>query len=535
MSTNKGIYTYDDFERKAQEYGFTPDQISDADRQLARNNADAGVALLGYKNDWLNADNDSAKAMAHAAAEDIRARYGNYTGGANGGSFTPTGTAAYEDPWETAVQAQIRSLENRKFEWSPETDPMVKYYEDAYRREGERAMQDTLGALAAMTGGNASSYASAAAAQQRNYYAQQLTDKYPELYQKAYENFLAEYDRDYKMFDAYSKLSDTDYGRWYDKQASDRQARLDAADAVQQAFDNQIALDELGLKERAQEHTEAIDWERIGLQKDEITKTFDLEYAKLDQNDRQFIDRLIYDYKVFDASNEQFWAELAQDKEISDANIKLAYDQLSEEAQQFLKTHALAVQKHEDDVRLTEDELQIRRDEIKLEYAKMDADTQMRIKELALKYEELAAQKDYWSASLQAEADALGLERDKLNANASTENIELAFAAAEMGDFSLLKGLGINTDTYELLWNLEIEEKMKPTAEEVVEDMADTTQLEAAIDEGTFGESGKRSSKNEDGTFNMNVLLAKEKEGRPLTKEEQEALAVYHKTMGHVK
>ena len=190
MST-KPMYTYDDFERMVQEYGFTPDQISDADRQLARNNADAGVALLGYKNDWLNADNDSAKAMAHAAAEDIRTRYGNYTGGANGGSFTPTGTAEYEDPWETAVQAQIRSLENRKFSWSPETDPTLKYYEDAYRREGERAMKDTLGAVAATTGGIPSSYATAAAAQQRNYYAQQLTDKYPELYQQAYENFLA--------------------------------------------------------------------------------------------------------------------------------------------------------------------------------------------------------------------------------------------------------------------------------------------------------------------------------------------------------
>lgn len=475
MST-KPMYTYDDFERMVQEYGFTPDQISDADRQLARNNADAGVALLGYKNDWLNADNDSAKAMAHAAAEDIRARYGNYTGGANGGSFTPTGTAEYEDPWETAVQAQIRSLENRKFSWSPETDPTLKYYEDAYRREGERAMKDTLGAVAATTGGIPSSYATAAAAQQRNYYAQQLTDKYPELYQQAYENFLAEYDRDYQMLDAYSKLSDTEYGRWFDQQERDRQARQDSAAAVQQAFENQYMLDELGLKERAQEHTESIDWAQIGLQTDELTKTFDLEYAKLDQNDRQHMDRLIYDYKVFDASNEQFWAELAQDKEISDANIKLAYDQLSEEAQQFLKTHALAVQKHEDDVRLTEEDLQIRRDEIKLEYDKLDAEIKERIKDRAIDYQAMLNQNDYWDALIKAENRQIDLDRDTLNRNVTLDQIELAFAAAEMGDFTLLKeDLGLNVDAYEALWNMEIEEQMKPTEEEVVDEIAGQT------------------------------------------------------------
>lgn len=517
MSTNKGIYTYDDFERKVQEYGFTPDQISDADRQLAKSNADAGIALLGYKNDWLNADNESAKAMAHAAAEDIRSRYGNYSGGANGGSFTPTGTAAYDDPWETAVQAQIRSLENRKFEWSPETDPMVKYYEDAYRREGERAMQDTLGALAAMTGGNASSYASAAAAQQRNYYAQQLTDKYPELYQQAYENFLAEYDRDYKMFDAYSKLSDTDYGRWYDKQQLAQQDRQLDITENQYNEQNKIALAELGMKDA------------------QFNKDMEYKYAALEQNDQQFIKEMLYNYDMLDADTAYKYAALAQDKDIADKELQYKYDQLSEQGKQFIKEMVYKYDVLAQEDQHHQDELQIERDKIKLAYDQMDADTQMRIKELTFKYQELAAQKDYWSESLQAEADALGLERDKLDANASTENIELAFAAAEMGDFSLLKGLGINTDTYELLWNMEIEEKMKPTEEEVVGDMADTTQLEAAIDEGTFGESGKRSSKNEDGTFNMNVLLAKEKEGRPLTKEEQEALAVYHKTMGHVK
>lgn len=275
------MYTYDDYLKKKAEYGFGTDQISDADERLAQMNPDAGVALLGYKNDWINATNDSQRAFSHAGAEDIRSRYGNYTGGESGGSFAPTGTTAYDDPWETAVQAQIKNMENRKFEWSPETDSMVKYYEDAYRREGERAMKDTLGAVAATTGGIPSSYATAAAAQQNNYYMQQLTDKYPELYQQAYDNFLREFERDNEMLNVYSKQSDADYGRWLDKQELDRQARQDSAAANQQVFENQMLKDELDLKNRELDASERQAAE-------ELVQEYAYKYASLDESKRQY-------------------------------------------------------------------------------------------------------------------------------------------------------------------------------------------------------------------------------------------------------
>ena len=524
------MYTYKDFEDKVKEYGFTPDQISEADYRLAQQNADAGVALLGYKNDWLTATNDSAKAMAHAAAEDIRSRYGNYSGGGDGGKFTPTGTAQYEDPWEQTIQSTVRNLQNKKFEWSPETDPNVKYYEDAYRREGERAMKDTLGAVAATTGGIPSSYATAAAAQQRNYYAQQMADKYPELYQQAFDRFMQEYDREYNMLSAYGDLSELGYGRWSDKQERDRNARLDMADAVQREFDNQYMLDELGLKERAQEHTEAIDWAQIGLQTDELTQTFDLEYAKLDQNDRQHMDRLIYDYKVFDASNEQFWAELAQDKEISDANIKLAYDQLSEEAQQFLKTHALAVQKHEDEVRLTEAEIQ-------LQYDKMDADEQEHLRNLAFSYYELAQQASQWTEEQKLRAQELGIEADKIKMNASLQEWENAAAAAKFGDFSYLKNLGVDTSDYQALWNAEVEgtlnpksgDEEMPTEDDIPEDVVDavagqntnsTTTTEDTSDPSFIGpkKTGAEFTNIED-------IIGKANAGFELTENEKAILA----------
>lgn len=338
------MYTYDDYLKKKQEYGFAPDQISDADDRLAQYNPDAGMALLGYKNDWLTASNDSAKAMAHAAAEDIRSRYGNYSGGGNGGSFTPTGTAQYEDPWEGAVQSTIKNMQNRKFEWSPETDPSAKYYTDMYRREGERAMKDTLGTVAATTGGIPSSYATAAAAQQRNYYAQALTDKYPELYQQAFERFMREYDNEYKMLDAYATLSEQGYGRWSDTQERNRNARLDAAAAQQQAFENDLALEEL-----------AIQNEELRIMADEFNlsvQKFDHEKQMAIKDDAYRWAALIQEGKIAEAEQEYrnsalaleekglAWdyavnmAKISEDRRQFDVNTQYNYDVLAEERRQ---------------------------------------------------------------------------------------------------------------------------------------------------------------------------------------------------------
>lgn len=485
MSTNKNyLYSFEDVQKQAKDYGFEDSYMSEADWDLARKDPNRGMALVNAKNDWLTAETPEQKAWSHALAEDIRQQGGGYSGGADGSKFVPTGTQQHDSAWEDTVNATVRNLQNRKFEWSPETDPMVKYYEDAYRREGERAMKDTLGAVAATTGGIPSSYATAAAAQQRNYYAQQMADKYPDLYQQAFDRFMQEYDREYQMLDAYMRLDDTDYNRWSDQQERDRNARLDMADAAQREFENQYMLDELGLKERAQEHTESIDWAQIGLQTDELTQTFDLEYAKLDQNDRQHMDRLIYDYKVFDASNEQFWAELAQDKEISDANIKLAYDQLSEEAQQFLKTHALAVQKHEDEVRLTEAEIQ-------LQYDKLDEEKRQHIDNLAFDYYSLAMSAGQWSEENKLRARELGIEENKIKKTASVQEWENAMTAAEFGDFSYLKKLGVNTDSYEALWNAQVDGTLNPAEEE-----APVYEEELPTEEDVVGAVGENIMKN---------------------------------------
>ncbi len=535
------MYTYKDFEDKVKEYGFTPDQISEADYKLARQNADAGVALLGYKNDWLTATNDSAKAMAHAAAEDIRSRYGNYSGGGDGGSFTPTGTARYEDPWEQTIQATVRNLQNKKFEWSPETDPTVKYYEDAYRREGERAMKDTLGAVAATTGGIPSSYATAAAAQQRNYYAQQMADKYPELYQQAFDRFMQEYDREYNMLSAYGDLSELGYGRWSDKQERDRNARLDMADAAQRAFENDILQRETDSNIKYREDQTSLAWAELGMQEDQFTQEMDYKYAALAQDDQQFVKDLLYRYDVMSEEGRQFWAKLAEDGRIADAELRYKYDALSEEAKQFVQEMAYNYAVLDQEERHHQDNIKLSQQEISLQYSKLSEEKRQHIENLAFDYYSLAQQADQWNAEQRLAAEQLGLEKAKLDRNASLDQIEQAYAAAEFGDFSHLKKLGVNTDSYEALWNAQVEDKLNagaedeelPTEDDIPEDVVDAVA-------GQNTNSTTTTTNTSDPSFigprktgaeftNINDIIGKMNAGFELTENEKAILAKNNK------
>ena len=235
----------------------------------------------------------------------------------------------------------------------------------------------------------------------------------------------------------------------------------------------------------------------------------------------------------------QFWAKLAQDGKIADAELQYKYDALDQNTKNFLMEYALDVDKlefekdvHADEVRLTEAEIQ-------LQYDKLDEEKRQHIKNLAFEEYSLAMTVGQWSEENEMRARELGIEEDKIKKTASLQEWENATAAAEFGDFSHLKKLGVNTDSYEALWNAKVEEKLNPAEEEELpteDDIPeDVVEAYAGGAGNTFGSSQGRPSKKADGTWDMNVLLAKEKEGRPLSDEEEAALAVYHKTVGHVK
>lgn len=175
--------------------------ISDFDLNYAKENPAAGYGILNAKIDNLTATTPEAKALSSAEAERWRAM-GGYSGGADGSRYIPIqGMTSFSypemtDQYRATYDEKLQNVYDRKpFEYNPETDPLYGYYKDAYNREGQRAMQQTLAEVSSRTGGLASSYATTAAAQQANYYAQQLADKIPDLYEMAYRQYSDELSR----------------------------------------------------------------------------------------------------------------------------------------------------------------------------------------------------------------------------------------------------------------------------------------------------------------------------------------------------
>lgn len=236
-------YTYDDFKKALAASGLS-DQFSDADLKLAERDPDAGMSILSYKQDYNNATTDEARALANAGANEIRSKYGQYTAGTDGtsyykvnafdygtesspSSFTYTEPApTYKNTYGSQVDDLMTEIMNQqKFEYDPSTDPLYSSYKKTYTREGQRATEDVLGDAAAMTGGIPSSYAVTAAAQQGNYYASQLADKVPELYEMAYSKYLNEYNQKLDRLDMLSDREQFEYSQYLndlDKYESDR-------------------------------------------------------------------------------------------------------------------------------------------------------------------------------------------------------------------------------------------------------------------------------------------------------------------------
>ena len=157
--------------------------------------------------------------------------------------------AAYGEKWGGSEYQPLRdqylqNAANMEWNFDPSTDPVWQAYQKQYRREGQRATEDTLGRYAAMTGGMPSTAAVTAASQAGDYYASQLSDKLPEVYQQAYQRYLQEYQRQLGLSDAYAGYDDREHQRWLQGQ----QQNLDLANAYNQygQLDYQKYLDQLG-------------------------------------------------------------------------------------------------------------------------------------------------------------------------------------------------------------------------------------------------------------------------------------------------
>ena len=233
-------YTYDDFVKAANQSGLMG-QFSQDDLNLAQKYPEFGLSVLSLKKDYNNATTAEQRLLANQAANELRKSYGNYSGGADGGSFRlesklnrrsddlldqlgSFGSFSYgEAPtYENTFAQQQKDLLDRilnreDFSWSKETDPQWSSYKKSYLREGDRATANTLAKASAASGGRPSSYAVNAATQAGDYYATKLNDVIPTLYQQAYERYLDEYNMKLKDLNTVNQQEQLDYAKYLDR------------------------------------------------------------------------------------------------------------------------------------------------------------------------------------------------------------------------------------------------------------------------------------------------------------------------------
>ncbi len=219
------------------------------DLDTARAHPEFGASMLSYKSDWYNAKDQAGRTAANQAAENLRRQYGNYLGGSDGskyyglgvspgsyqsgyqsriseildrmgnyGDFSYAPAPAYVSRYQQKLDELLGKVQNYgPFSWSKETDPSYSAYAKQYRREGQRATQDAMAQAAAMTGGNVSSAAMTAASQAGDYYAGQLADKIPELYENAYQRYLNQYQMLADQLGQTQGAEQMDYAKYLDR------------------------------------------------------------------------------------------------------------------------------------------------------------------------------------------------------------------------------------------------------------------------------------------------------------------------------
>lgn len=250
------------------------------------------VSIGGKPLDVLYID-DSGKAWARENdVYDLVLAYANETGVESPNSLADR----YAEEYLTDIRKGIDDLRNRdEFSYDPNDDPVYLAYRNKYLLEGNRASRDTMANYSALTGGYANSAAVTAGAMANQYYAQQLSDKVPELAEQAYKRYYDDFMMDVDILD---KMVDT-----YDK-----------------AYNNATLANE-----RAAENARYT--------ADSIVSRDDAAYEKeLKEFERYWEDRL-NTQKIEDSAQDNYWTDILNTQKVTENDIKNAGYMLSNEEQ----------------------------------------------------------------------------------------------------------------------------------------------------------------------------------------------------------
>ena len=262
-------------------------------------------AIQRYKQQWQTstaAGNQAGAQAAHDAAEQLRRKY-NYSGGGDGsdyiglgikwnsntasrpkrtdgmGEFTYEKAPEYSSKYQGQTDDLLDDILNRpEFSYDPESDPRYGAYKKEYAREGQRATADTMGQMAAMTGGMPSTAAAVAGQQAGDYYASQMADKIPELYELAYSMYRDEGDSMRLNMDLLTALEQGDYNKYLNALTQHNNDRNFAYGVYSDQWDRNYQLDRDGVNDSRYD----MEW-NYGVGRDELEDSRyqdETEYAR---------------------------------------------------------------------------------------------------------------------------------------------------------------------------------------------------------------------------------------------------------------
>ncbi len=130
----------------------------------------------------------------------------------------------FESQFEPRLNELYDQIMGReKFSYNFNADPMYKLYKDQYTAQGKRAMEDTMGQAAALTGGYGSSYSQSAGQQTYQNYLQRVNEIIPDLREQAYQQYKDEGNELLTKYNVTADAYNREYGQYRDS-VSDWQA-----------------------------------------------------------------------------------------------------------------------------------------------------------------------------------------------------------------------------------------------------------------------------------------------------------------------
>ena len=243
----------------------------------------------------------------------------------SGGTWVPQG-----NHWYRSAQDLTERLEGRPaFSYDPEEDPLYRGAKNQYLREGRRAMEDSLGRAAALTGGYASTYAQAAGQQAYDRQLTALADLLPELYDRARKGYDSETKALLDQIEAAAGLYDRDYRTYLDRVGQDR-------------WEQEFALDR-EKQEAAQSRWEqefALDREKFDASLDQWAMDYGLDRDKLEASLLQWAEEYGLDREKFEASLDQWAREFAREGEQWEARQNAQAESQAESAEVRERSYA---------------------------------------------------------------------------------------------------------------------------------------------------------------------------------------------------